>query len=159
METTVSLPGRYWDSNTFLGWLNGEPDAFPRCDAVIEAAKAGQCRIATSTLTFAEVYWVKKGPKLLPDQRSTITALFDYSWITPIELDRATAELARSLMFDLPALKSWDAVHVASAIVARRLNVIDCFDTFDEGLVKLTGSLPDSDLILARPDLPTKLPF
>ena len=155
----MTLPGRYWDSNTFIGWLNGEPDKFQLCDAVIEAAKAGQCRIATSTLTFTEVYWVKKGPKLLTDHRSTITALFDYSWIIPIELDRATAELARNLLFDIATLKSWDAVHVASAIVARRLNAIDCFDTFDDGLIKLTGNLPNSDLILARPNLPLKLPF
>lgn len=155
----MALPGRYWDSNTFLGWLNGEPSKFDLCDAVIEHAKAGKCRIVTSALTYVEVYWVKRGVKLSAQQQTEILDLFGYSWIVPVELDRMTAEVARMIMWKHPQIKSWDAVHVASAIKARRLGEIECFDTFDGNLSGLSGKLDGTDLRLNLPDLPLAHPL
>ncbi len=152
------IPGRYWDSVTFVGWLSQEPDKFDLCEQVIDLAKAGRCRIVTSALTFAEVYWMKRSKKLPPEQQKAITDLFNYSWVIPVELDRPIAEFARQLIWNLN-VKSWDAVHVASAMKARRLGAIDCFDTFDDGLIGLTGRLTDSDLILAKPSFPARLDF
>jgi predicted nucleic acid-binding protein len=153
------IPGRYWDSNTFLGWLNREPAKVDLCEAVIDTAKAGQCRIVTSALTYAEVYWTKRGVKLSPEQQTEITDLFNYSWIVPVDLDRLTGERARQLMWDFPHIKSWDAVHLASAIGVRTLRHIDCFDTFDGDLINLTGKIANTDLKLAIPDLPSKHPL
>ena len=156
---SVLIPGRYWDSNTFLGWLNHESGKMDLCEAVIDAAKAGQCRIVTSALTYAEVYWTKRGVKLSPAQQTEITDLFNYSWVVPVDLDRLTAERARQLMWDHPHIKSWDAVHVASTIGVRSLGHIVCFDTFDDDLIKLTGKIAATDLKLAIPDVPPKLPL
>lgn len=155
----TSIPARYWDSNTFLGWLNGEASKYDLCDAVIAEAKAGRWRIATSALTYAEVYWMKRGTKLSATQQTAITDLFGYSWIVPVDLDRMTAELARTIMWKHPQIKSWDAVHVASAVKVRRLRQIECFDTFDGDLIALTGKLDGTDLRLSIPDLPPRFPL
>ena len=155
----TSIPARYWDSNTFLAWLNGEPSKFDLCDAVIAAAKEGNWRIATSALTYVEVYWTKRGVKLAAEQQVAITDLFGYSWIVPVELDRMTAELARAIMWKHPHIKSWDAVHVACAIKVRRLGQVECFDTFDGDLIDLTGKLEGTDLRLSFPDLPLRFPL
>ena len=152
------IVGRYWDSATFLAWLNQDESTFPLCDAVIESAKAGQLRIVTSTLTFAEVFWMKRGEKLSQAQRDELVQLFGYSWIVTVELDRPTAEMARRLIWS-HNVKSWDAVHVASALSARKMRAIECFDTFDGGLIKLTGLIPGSDLTFGFPNVTPRLPF
>jgi hypothetical protein len=110
-------------------------------------------------LTYAEVYWTKRGAKLSSEQQAEITELFEYSWIVPVELDPTTAIQARDIMWKHPTIKSWDSVHVASAIKARRLRAIECFDTFDGELIKLTGKLANTDLRLAMPDLPPRFPL
>ena len=68
---------RYWDSNAFLGWLNKEPHCFDVCDGIIRDARSGKCRIVTSTITFAEVFWVRGGaPK--QEQVNAIKNLFGH---------------------------------------------------------------------------------
>jgi predicted nucleic acid-binding protein len=155
----TTIPARYWDSATFLGWLNQEESKFDLCDSVIAESKEGKWRIVTSALTYAEVYWTKRGVKLSTDQQRAITDLFEYSWIIPVDLDRMTAELARTIMWKHPHIKSWDAVHVACAIKIRRLGQIECFDTFDGDLIGLTGKLDGTDLRLSTPDLPPRFPL
>ena len=149
----MKLPQRYWDSNAFLGWLNNEEEYFDVCNAIIEGAKSGRHRIITSTLTFAEVFWVRDGsPK--PDQIDAIKDLFGYSWVIPAELDHPTAVLARELMFEFSqndGLESKDAVHLATAIRARALGNVECFDTWDGGLANLEGQLERVER-LRKPD-------
>jgi predicted nucleic acid-binding protein len=45
----------YWDTNAFLGLINGEPDKLPECQPVWDSAVDGKCLIVTSALTVAEV--------------------------------------------------------------------------------------------------------
>ena len=54
-------------------------------------------------------------------------------------------------------VKPKDAIHLATAL--RQDVQLDQFDTFDEGLLKLSGSLGDPPLTIGRPSLPPKLPF
>ncbi len=155
----MSAPGRYWDSCTFLKWLNGEDAVHSAiCDELIKRAKAGQHRIVTSTLTFAEVYKMKKGPALTAERSKIIRDLFDYSWVVAIELDRQTAEMARDFIWQY-GTRSWDAVHLASAIKARSMKAIDCFDTFDSDLISLNGRVPGTDLLISEPQIGVTLPL
>jgi len=154
---------RYWDSNAFLGWLNREPESVDACDGIIDEAKAGRCEIVTSTFTFAEVFWVR-GVPLKSDQIHAIDQLFRHKWIIPARLDRPTAELARELLQEFAQdddLTPRDSVHLASAIRARKLGGVVCFDTWDKKLHGFTGKLQrvpslnvkdsGSDLVIAIP--------
>jgi predicted nucleic acid-binding protein len=50
-------------------------------------------------------------------------------------------------MWQYQALKPKDATHVATAIKAR----VDVLDTFDDGLLKLSGEIGDPPLIIRKP--------
>lgn len=51
---------RYWDSCCFLAWLQEEDPVRARgCGQVISEAEAGKLRIVTSSLTLAEVLWIR----------------------------------------------------------------------------------------------------
>lgn len=151
-------PGRYWDSATFIGWLKKEPDKFSQCDAVVKACDRGQYRIVTSTLTFAEVHKLKRGPGVSREEQEAVQKFFQRSFIVPYELDRSVADMARELIWT-HNVSSWDAVHVATAIRARGRRLVECFDTFDQPLWDLTGKIPGTDLVLSQPNLPPELPF
>lgn len=168
---------RYWDSSAFLGWLNKRPDRYDACDQILADAEAGKLRIVTSTVTFCEVYWHKPaGPHDAPipsnDQIRAIKELFARSYILPAELDRATAELARDLLFTFAqshGLKSVDALHLATAIKSRARGNVECFDTWDVPVSRLNGEFSKveqlqaknsgADLFVGLPRIPPRLPF
>ena len=134
---------RYWDSDVFLGWLNREPERHSICEAIIEDAKSGRCEIATSTITFAEVHYVRNSNESRA-QIEAIEDLFDYSWVKAIDLDRIVARLARDLLFEFAStegLKPPDAIHLASAMQARSLGRIEVFETWDGGLIHIGTQL------------------
>ena len=147
---------RYWDSATFLGWLSVEPDKVPSCKPVLQAAEAGTVTLITSALTIVEVIRLKGHERIPAHQTRKIDAFFKNSWIIVREVDRFIAEDARELVWDKNA-KPIDAVHLATAL--RQDVQIDQFDTFDEGLIKHSGSFSDPPLTIGRPSLPPKLPF
>ncbi len=72
------------------------------------------------------------------------------------EVDRFIAEDARQLVWD-KNVKPKDAIHLATAL--RQDVVLDQFDTFDHGLIKLSRALGDPPLVIGYPSLPPKLPF
>ena len=129
---------RYWDSNTFLGWLAEESDKAPRCKPVLESAEAGNLIIVTSALTIAEVLWLKGEQKVPLSRAKQIEAFFRNRWIVVREVDRFIAEDARHLVWE-KHVKPKDAIHLATAL--RQDVAIDQFDTFDGGLIKLSGQL------------------
>ena len=67
------IPQRYWDSSAFLGWLNRRPERYDLCDQIIADAEASKCQIVTSTITYAEVFYIKPErpgePPLLPEEK------------------------------------------------------------------------------------------
>lgn len=147
---------RYWDTATFLGWLSEEPDKVPECKPVLDAAAAGNVIIVTSALTIPEVLWLKGHPKIPGLQAQKVEAFFKHQWIVVRELDRFIAEDARALVWN-KNVKPKDAIHLATAL---SLQVpIDQFDTFDKGLIDLSGLLGDPPLTIGRPNLPAPLPF
>ena len=135
---------RYWDSDVFLAWLNREPNRAPICDSILEDAKLGKCKILTSTVTFAEVYYVKPATVFQAPKIEAISNLFAYSWIVAVSLDRLTAELARELLFEFgerEGLKPKDAIHLASAMRAKALGKSEVFETWDGGLINIGKQL------------------
>lgn len=168
---------RYWDSNAFLGWLNKDPACWDICDQILADAEAGKCEIVTSTVTWAEVFWVKPAPPrtspiLKPDQVRAIKDLFGKSFVIAAELDRITAELARELLFTFAqshGLTPKDALHLATAIKSKARGTVEWFDTWDHPLSQLTGQLTKveqlqekdsgADLYIGIPLIAPRLPL
>jgi predicted nucleic acid-binding protein len=148
----VTASDRYWDSVVFLGWLAKEPDKFERCRGVIRAAEAGHLRIVTSSYTLVEVIKLKGGKPIAPEAETMITAFFQQPYIIVRQLDRRIAEFARSLIWN-QGVGQKDSVHLATALLAK----LKHFDTFDNGLVKLSGQLGDPPMTIGYPDLPEQL--
>src|SRR5260221_4010954 len=147
---------RYWDSVAFLEWLSNEPDKVPACKAVIDAAESGSIVLVTSALTIAEVLWLKGHKKLDAAHARTIEAFFRHSWIVVREVDRFIAEDARELVWN-KNVKPKDAIHLATAL--RQDVVLTQLDTFDNDLIRLSGTLGNPPLTIGHPNLPAKLPF
>jgi len=117
----------YWDSDAFLGLINGEADKIAECDEVWREAQQGIFVIVTSTLTIAEVIFMKGSPKLDPAKRSIVTAFFQAPWIVMRPVTRIIAELARDVVWD-NAIKPKDAVHIATA-AAEKIAEMHSFDS------------------------------
>jgi predicted nucleic acid-binding protein len=149
-----SKPRHYWDSCTFLAVLKNEDDKIGECLSVMKAAEAGEIIIVTSALTFIEVIRLEKGkPKLSKDVEEKIRAFLRHEWIYIYDVDRKIGELARDLMWQHESLKPKDATHVATAIQAK----VDVLETFDDGLLKLSGTIGDPLLRITRPYFPNQL--
>jgi hypothetical protein len=149
-----SKPLHYWDSCAFLALLKNEADYIDECKSVIKAAKDGKVMIVTSALTFVEVIKLEKGkPKLSKDVEEKIRAFFKHEWIYIYDLDRKIGELARDLMWEYEGLKPKDATHVATAVRAK----VDVLETFDDGLIKLSGKVGNPLLPIRRPYFPNQL--
>jgi predicted nucleic acid-binding protein len=149
-----SKPRHYWDSCTFLAVLKNEDDKIGECLSVMKAAEAGEIIILTSALTFIEVIKLEKGkPKLSKDVEEKIRAFLRHEWIYVHEVDRKIGELARDLMWQYESLKPKDATHVATAIWTK----VDVLETFDDELIKLSGTIGDPLLHITRPYLPNQL--
>lgn len=144
---------RYWDTCCFLGVLNEEPDKLGPCNAVIREATDRKLRIVTSAWTLTEVLWPKGAPLPLPASAAKkVQELFLHEWITVYDLDRTLAEQARDLVWS-HSVEIKDSIHVATALDAK----VDQFDTYDGGLIGLSGKLGDPPLVIGRPNLPETL--
>jgi hypothetical protein len=98
-----------------------------------------------------------KGERKVPASRAKqIEAFFRNRWIVVRDVDRFIAEDARQLYWDKNVTPK-DAIHLATAL--RQDVVIDQFDTFDKGLIKLSRTLGDPPLAIGHPNLPEQLPF
>jgi predicted nucleic acid-binding protein len=147
------MTDRYWDSNCFLGVLNKEADKLAACNAVIREANARNVRIITSALTIAEVLWPKDLPLQLPPERAAdVQAFFQHEWIVVRDLDRTVAEKAREVVWNYK-VRPKDACHVATAIDAG----VEQFDTYDGGLIGLSGQIGNPALIIGYPNVAESL--
>jgi predicted nucleic acid-binding protein len=124
----------YWDSDAFLGIINEEADKLPDCSDVWREAQQGTFQIVTSTLTVAEVSFMKGVPKLDPAKRQLVANFFRSPWITQRPVTRMVAEMARDVVWD-NAIKPKDAIHIASAAMDK----IAEFYTFDNVLLNKTS--------------------
>jgi predicted nucleic acid-binding protein len=141
----------YWDSRAFLGWLKQEPGKVGKCRPVIEEAERGKLVIVTSSLTLAEVLWLKGKDPIPKEDRRKVRQFFEHSWIILYDLDRKIAEASQDVVWDY-GVKPKDAVHVATAIDAK----VTCLETFDGPLIAKSGAIGTPPLTIHEPG--TSLP-
>lgn len=125
---------RYWDSGCFIAWFKEETGRVDTCGAILNAAEGGDIELVTSAFTITEVVWPKGREKLDARLRKMVTDFFRQPWIIMVQVDRLLAEEAQRLVWE-KSVHPKDAVHVASALRAG----VYSLETYDEGLIKLTG--------------------
>ncbi len=148
----MSVPRRYWDSCAVLAWLLPEPERRPACKSVIRAAERGEVQLVTSAITLTEVIKLKGEPPLTREHETRLRNFFLHQYILVREVDRFTAEEARELIWRF-GVKPKDSIHVATALRAG----LTVLDTFDDGLIKLSGKLGSPALKIGKPHMPSNL--
>lgn len=140
---------RYRDTACFLAVLNREEGRVEVCERILRAATYRSVEIVTSAFTITEVLLPKGGRPLSPAVRSTITRFFRHPGIVLVNVDRAVAERAQVYFWD-QNVRPKDAVHVASAVSAG----VPVFETYDAGLIRLSGRLGGSPPLTVREPQP-----
>ena len=141
----------YWDSDVFLGWFQNEAGKVERCEGVIQRAERGEVLIVTSTLTLAEVLWMRNQPCLSKDKADLVQKFFRRSYIRVYNVTRKIAENTQSVVWD-NGIKPKDAIHVSTAINLK----VDALETFDEGLLKKSGQVGEPLLKIRQPEPPVQ---
>lgn len=144
----MSLPRQYFDANVFIAILKQETieahERWRHCQQLLEAAEARRSIAVTSTMTIAEVTGGR--PRPLPvHTKEAVRSLFGNAWLVLVKTDRFVVESARELIWEFPALRPIDAIHLASALSAG----CEVLYTYDENhLLKLPRR---SDIRIERP--------
>jgi predicted nucleic acid-binding protein len=136
----------YWDSDAFLGWLQDEPGKVELCEGTLQRAKAGEVLIITSSLTIAEVLWMRGAPKVSRDKGDKLRRFFRRSYIRVRNVTRGVAEASQDLVWD-HGIKPKDAIHVATALDAKAT----ALETFDDGLIGKSQQVGDPPLTIRKP--------
>lgn len=131
-----------------MGWLKKEPDKYKKCQAVIEKAELGELEIVTSTLTLAEVLYLRKDVEIGPDQSKVIRKFFENEYILLVNVTREVAELAQDIVWGYK-VRPKDAIHVASTLKAK----VPILDTFDGYLIGLNNRIGDPPLLISEPNI------
>jgi predicted nucleic acid-binding protein len=144
----ISIRRIYWDSCTWIALIQREIITLPdgkvedrgaMCRSIINAAFAGECEIATSTLAFVEVC---KSPKLENPKTSKVADFFEHEFIIPVSVDHEVSMMARKLMLSgFSKLKPMDACHVAAAAMSGAGEM----NTFDDKLLALDDKIDRPD--------------
>ena len=134
----------YWDSCLFLDYLNATPNGVEIVSPLVDAARAAEFTIVTSTLSLAEVAYVRRELRegLDPKVEDGIDNMFrDESLLTLVEYDQEIGADARRLIrrtvSEDKRLKPADAIHLATAIAVGA----SVLYTFDLGLIGYANSL------------------
>jgi len=139
----------YWDSDAFLGHLQNEPGKANLCQGTLIRANKEEVLIVTSTLTPAEVLWMRNAPRITADKANIVKRFFRRSYIRLYNVTRSISEYAQELVWS-HNVKPKDAIHVATALQLQ----VDALETFDEGLIALSGKLGNPPLVIRKPQQP-----
>ncbi len=160
----AELQKYYWDSNMWLGLVNGEPRKIAAIEYHYELARKGQSEIFTSTLAYVEVFRLQSEQVLTkPLPQTGLDAIQDaieQDFVKLIPVDMEIGRNARKLRRQLVGFEgAADAVHLASAL---RWGV-DAMFTYDKAhLIAQNGLLQDHfgrQLRISEPDDPPMLPL
>jgi predicted nucleic acid-binding protein len=136
----------YWDSDCFLGWFQEEYDKVELCQGTLARADAGEVLIVTSTLTIAEVLWMRHAPLIPEAKANLVRRFFRRSYMRVRNVTRAVSESAQDLVWS-KGIKPKDAIHVATALDAR----VMALETFDDDLIGKSGQVGNPPLVIRRP--------
>lgn len=146
-------PKYYWDSCVFLAWLKNEgappraPGDMEGLASIVDEIDAGRAVLVTSVFTLTEIL----AGTLTADQRLR----FEQTLMRPTTLranvDVRVGNLSGRIRDHYRqtglTIKAGDAIHLATAILMR----VDQFHTFDDGLLRLGGSVAGHVLMVCRP--------
>jgi predicted nucleic acid-binding protein len=152
----------YWDSCSWLGFINEDEDKIVGLRYVLDQAKNGAIDILTSTVTLAEVFRLKceRGVERLPEDKDKIFEdLLDQPYVVYVQVTRDVGIWARRLLRRTTGLKCpQDAIHLASAAI----NNADELHTFDGNhLLPFDNQIDRKDgkkLRICQPQLPPPPP-
>lgn len=144
----------YWDSCTYLHFLQGDHERHEQMQMVMEDWKSGAVRVFTSALTIAEVLWIKcedDQARMMIDRSrdAEIIALFEPpkdQLFTLVEVSRVIATAARELVWD-HGIKPKDAIHVVSALAAH----CPVLHSNDGPLCKFSGKVGGTPVLRIEP--------
>ncbi|MGB6063957.1 MAG: PIN domain-containing protein [Desulfomonilaceae bacterium] len=139
---------RYWDSCCFLGYFKGERDKEESCRAVLKEAKKGNILIITSALTLAEVVNLKRATPIPVEDAKLLQKAFKEPYLRVRNVDEYIAELARKMVWEY-GFQPKDSIHIATAMKHK----IPFFDTFDEELIRLSGTMSNPPMRIGKPNV------
>ncbi len=119
--TDVTVSKIYWDSCVWIAWNNDNFGLRALCTDVLREAEAHRITIVMSTLVLAEF-----APQD-PDVNNLVDRYLQRSSFILVNLSRAIAVRAKTLVEKYSGLRGADAVHIATALYAGA----DVFHTTD----------------------------
>jgi predicted nucleic acid-binding protein len=140
----------YWDACPFCAVFNKEDGRVEKCRQVLKAAESKELKIVTSALTVAEVVRVKDMERIPRGKETTLHDFFQHEFIVIVSVDWFIATRARQLIYDYPALKPMDAIHLATAIKAKVFEM----HSYDGGLLGLSEKAGMPTLPIRQPSIP-----
>jgi predicted nucleic acid-binding protein len=143
----------YWDSCCFISRLQRDEERIRALEYITDEAAAGRVRIITSTVTIAEVCFLRARHETSADgereqDAELIARFFDNPYIYAWQVTRAIAEEAAriSRAFEVKPL---DAIHLATAI-ATNTPVVHTYDS--RKMLALNGKVGSPPLTIVTPD-------
>ena len=98
----------------------------------------------------AEVVRVKDMERLPRGKDPTLHDFFQHEFIIIVSVDWFTATRARRLIYDYPALKPMDAIHLATAVKAKVFEM----HTYDNSLLGISEKVGVPPLAIRQPSVP-----
>ena len=104
----------YLDACCYINWATGKD---PHIESWLQAARDNKLRLFASTLLLAEA---RGGARTDPNPHAEerIRRLLTEPYIVLVDVSRRVGLTAREIIADTPRIKNWDAVHLATAVVA-----------------------------------------
>lgn len=143
----------YWDTSVLLAWIKDEgipprqPGEMEGLAEIVDEIDAGRAILVTSTITFTEVLY----STLTAEQRGQFELAMKRPSTVRVNLDTRVGELSSAIRDHYRqrglALKSADAVHLASAILLK----VDGMHTFDPDLLRFNGDVAGHRLTICKP--------
>jgi len=147
----VSVERIYWDTDAFLGHLQGETGKVALCAGTLQRMERGEVVIITSALTIAEVLWRRNGPKIPKKKAEILRKFFKREGLRVRNVTRQVAEMAQDIVWNHNVMPK-DAIHVATALAER----VPILETFDRGLLGMDGRIGSPPLVIRKPIAPTQ---
>lgn len=151
-----NLPRIACDTCFFITMFNREP-GFELCRAVVEDARQGRIEIIVSCCCVAECVRPGPGLPIFADGSDPVEAFFENEYFKKVNVDwfvalraRQLQELTASADPKARALRPYDAVHLATAMLAPA----EMFFTYDKALLKFDGHQSLAGLKVCCPSRP-----
>lgn len=140
-------PRRYFDSDVLIRYFEGDREAAPIVQALLDEAQSEKWTVAVAAHSLLEVTRPKNKP-VDPAKVAKITSFFEQDYVHVRDLDVTLAENALRLIYGYLWLHPLDAAHLAAAIDMK----CEVFYTFEDEIVERFNG--EQGLAVQRPERP-----